>query len=309
MASCASPCFYQEIAIPCTWHISSTDSNNPNCFLWWEAFNDPILTELIEEAQYRNSDVRLASLESCEKALESVNDIAAEVARNYFELRGSQEQLAIIKRSIEIQDQLISLNQGLLHEGFIDQIGLIEFQSPLNSLILQRNALTLSIKKATFQLSTLLSYAPDTLSESLNVSQALPKLPCEMPIGTPCELIEHHPAVQVARKLYQKTCSEQAFYNYQKQSLANLKAVETALAEFTIYQDNVQHLYNTQNLRAEAYHIIQNLTQGPKDERDLLQAHQAFLKASEKSIQAQVALLISYVNVYAALSVGWECNY
>src|SRR5271155_4140672 len=92
MTSCSLMGPYRDtIEIPCDWQTPLDEGmtlNDPACFRWWEPLDDPLLTEFIELAALNNDDIHLASMQSKEKWLQTVNLVAAELAKNYIELRG-----------------------------------------------------------------------------------------------------------------------------------------------------------------------------------------------------------------------------
>lgn len=50
--------------IPCQWHSPPSvgmTSSSPQCFLWWEALNDPTLNCLIQKAAHQNLDLHIAA--------------------------------------------------------------------------------------------------------------------------------------------------------------------------------------------------------------------------------------------------------
>jgi outer membrane protein, multidrug efflux system len=63
---CNSASKYQspDIQTPCEWHSElSTNmvTTSPECFLWWESLNDPLLNSLIERAASQNLDMQIAA--------------------------------------------------------------------------------------------------------------------------------------------------------------------------------------------------------------------------------------------------------
>lgn len=51
------------VDVPCEWHAQPSGAmqiDSPDCFVWWEALNDPILNSLIQRAAVQNLDVYMA---------------------------------------------------------------------------------------------------------------------------------------------------------------------------------------------------------------------------------------------------------
>lgn len=310
---CTKSCPYQEmIEIPCQWHTpleGGMTVEDPYCYRWWETFEDPLLISLIEQAACKNSDARLAAVESKEKLLETVNLVAAEIAKDYIELRGLQMRLQVIHATIEAQNQMYILGEGLSDRGFINAISQNENKKNLDSLLIQKAFIEVSIQKISSHLSTLLSKPPGDLAEVLNPPKDLPELPCNIPVGFPMALIERHPAIEAARKLYELTQDKQAFLHYQKKVLSVLEETENALATFHYELDKHHYLNNIKRLKFESFQLTQDLyNRGLKDDRELLTAQQELLSDENSLIQGKVDLLVSYVNLYQTLSSGWEID-
>lgn len=312
LTSCSSRfCPYEEaIEIPCDWHTplkGGITVENPACFLWWTALEDPLLTAFIEQSAYTNKDVRLAAAQSKEKMLEAVNAAAAEIAKNYIELRGLQNRLIVLQANIEAQNQILSLNEGLSTKGFFSVIEQNDNKKSLDTLLMQRSIIGFSVDKTIFHLSTLLGDPAEKLYDTLSLPQKLPELPCDIPIGLPVELMRRNPTIQEAKKAYDKSKNKQAFYNYQKTILSVLEEAETALAAFLFELDKNYYLGDIKSLKADSYYLTKDLyNQGLKDERDVLRAQQEYLMEESAFIQSQADLLNHYVNLYQVLGRGWE---
>lgn len=126
--------------------------------------------------------------------------LAAEVAKNYIELRGWQLKLQLIEKQIEIQSETFSLVSGLGAAGFISDIEELKSRKQRNFLLAKIPDLEFMIKKAVHRISVLLGYAPDILFAELMPIQSLPELPCRKPIGVPSELLRNRPDIRKAEK-------------------------------------------------------------------------------------------------------------
>lgn len=311
LASCCQNfCPYQEtIEIPLTWHtpIREMTVEDPYSFNWWEALNDPLLTYLIEQAACRNQDIGLATSSSRDKLLETMNAVSAEIAKNYIELRGMQMRSILLQANLEAQTTKFTMNEGLSKKGHFSLIDQNENRINLDSLSINNAQMDLAIRKTIFHLSTLLSYPPGDLYETLIQVQPLPTLPCEIPIGSPEDIVQRNPTILEARREYYKSHNQQTFYNYQKTTLQALENVENGLAALNYAIDKMGYLCNNSRLKTESYRLIQDLyRQGLKDDRDLLTIYQEYLTEEDAFIQGQIDLLTNYVNLYQALGAGWQ---
>jgi outer membrane protein TolC len=172
MTSCSFPkrSSLGDVVIPCTWQSSIKEGmtlENPSCFLWWEELNDPLLTSFIIEAANRNRDVLIANLKSKYALLKTMNDVSAEIAKNYIEFRGLQLRLKNLNENFAAQNEILTQNKDLSNSGFFGVTKENEDQISLESFLMQRALILFSMDKITFHLSTLLNYSPGILGEIL----------------------------------------------------------------------------------------------------------------------------------------------
>lgn len=300
----------EAIEIPCTWQSpieNGVSLEDPTCFLWWRELDDPVLTSLVEKASMRNKDILLAGTQSKEEQLKTVNTVSAEVAKSYIELRGLQMRLKALEASIEAQNEIFTTSKGLSNRGFFSSIEENEDKKNLNSLLVEKSLIELSLRKTMYHLSTLLGYPPGNLYETLCQPQELPELPCEIPVGLPEDLICLNPTVQESKKAFDAAKNKQTFLSYQKAILSAFENTESALATFYYEREKFHYLENSRKIKAESYQLTKDLYhQGLKDEQDLLRTRQTLLSEENALIQSKVDLLISYILLYQTLGGGWE---
>lgn len=147
----------------------------------------------------------IAALKAHEEAVqESLCSIwvtlSAEIAKNYIEMRSLQNRLTILQRTIKAQDEAIALTEKLLDSGVVNEIGLCNAEAACSALKAQSPLLELDIDRAIHRISTLLGYAPGELYECLTAASSLPKLPEEMPLGMPSELLQRRPDIRKAER-------------------------------------------------------------------------------------------------------------
>ena len=282
----ASPC----MEIPCDWNSElsdgmDTEKEMPDCFLWWESLNDPLLNSLVERAACQNLDLYIAAMRILEARTEekggtaallphldaTVNydhaqysqktlnrilgdcckdrgssrkninffeigfdaeweidlfglhaheiqalkaqieasrqeyyylwvTLAAEVAKNYIDLRSAQQHLKVIEHNISDQIDTLKLTRSLIQAGFAGTLDERQAQQQLSTLAAEKPQIKLSIDKAIHRLSILLGYAPGELFEELCEPLGLPLLPDYMPIGIPSELLRRRPDIRKAER-------------------------------------------------------------------------------------------------------------
>jgi outer membrane protein, multidrug efflux system len=123
--------------------------------------------------------------------------IAAEVARNYLELRGEQLRLAVARDSIINQRDTLRLTQARLDAGRGTQLDVARAKSQLDSTESRLPVLQVAIDRSTYRIATLAALAPREVATRLATPRLLPTLPVTdlsaLPLGTPEQLLRRRP--------------------------------------------------------------------------------------------------------------------
>lgn len=250
---------------------SVTTTNAAELGAWWEKFNDPKLTALVNEASQTNLDVQLAmarirqaraqrgvavgglwpnvtgsssytrskgvsinNLGGGEKDLfragldavwemdifgglrrsvesaganvaaqqESLHDVqlslAAEVALNYIELRGFQQELVIARSNLQSQEHTAKITRERFNAGFVSGLDVANADAQVASTKSAIPVLETSAQQSIYALSVLLARSPGDLVKELSPTQALPVTPPEVPVGLPSDLVRRRPDIRQA---------------------------------------------------------------------------------------------------------------
>lgn len=317
------------IEMPCQWQNAPDQSVcSLNDFCWWKALNDPVLDYLLQLGAKQNLDLSIAAAgipAGCggpqyESALEAYYNtwitVAAEIATNYIELRGLQQQLNLINKSIEIQNNTISLSKDLAEEGFTSEIDEKQGEERLSALEAQKPVLNLSIQKALNHLSLLLGYAPGTLNNCLSQPAPMPQMPSMPCIGTPSELLKRRPDIRKAERdiavAAMAGCSEgqsqvlRARYEYQKTVMLALEETDNAMAALHSELDRNVYLADAMKASQSAYTFtLQLYEKGIRSYIDLSDSTRSLLDAENAYLQSQIRIMINYIELYKALGGGW----
>jgi len=149
----------------------------------------------------RNVEASRASEEAVAADLHALQvSVAAEVARNYFELRGAQEQFAVARRNAENQTQTLHIAQARLDAGRGTEFDTARAQVLLNNTLSTLPALQAAIENTIHRLSVLAGEQPNALSAMLTPVAALPELPRLVQIGSPADLLRRRPDVRAAER-------------------------------------------------------------------------------------------------------------
>jgi NodT family efflux transporter outer membrane factor (OMF) lipoprotein len=126
--------------------------------------------------------------------------LTAEIARNYIELRGLQQRLVILERSLQAQEYSIQIFLQLQERGIVNDVDLSKAQAEKSSIKAQMPLLELGIQRAIHRLSILLGDQPGSLISCLETVRPLPHLPCELPIGIPSDILRRRPDIGKAER-------------------------------------------------------------------------------------------------------------
>jgi multidrug efflux system outer membrane protein len=125
--------------------------------------------------------------------------VAAEVARNYFELRGAQKRLAVARENLATEHQTLELTQLLDETGRGSELDVQRSRARLKATEATIPPLTAAEKQAAYRLAVLLSERPGQLDEELRPA-AVATYAKALPIGDPTELLRRRPDVRAAER-------------------------------------------------------------------------------------------------------------
>jgi multidrug efflux system outer membrane protein len=263
---------------------------------WWEAFNDPILTRLVQQALANNHDVKIAeqrirearadrtagrgllfprldvtgrglrenqglmtndkaatlfetgfdasweldlfganqrrvdALDALFSARNSARDgimlsLAAEVSRNYLELRNQQNQIRITEDTIRAQRDTLQLAQSRRQAGLSSELESSQANSQLLATQARLPTLEASVSASMNRLAVLCGVVPGTLDTELKLPAPVPVAALGTVLGTPSEVLSRRSDIQIAQKnLVASTALKEAAIAdlYPKVSLSSL---------------------------------------------------------------------------------------
>ena len=149
----------------------------------------------------RSIEARNAELEGEEANLHDAQvSVIAEVARNYFELRGAQTQLAVARANVKNQQQVLALAQAQLEAGSGTDLDVARAQSQLSTTLSTIGPLEAAVSRSIHRLGVLTGRDPDALTDVLSAPHELPPLPQIVPVGTPEELLRRRADIRSAER-------------------------------------------------------------------------------------------------------------
>jgi multidrug efflux pump len=126
--------------------------------------------------------------------------LLAEVARNYFELRGAQNQLAVARQNAENQRLLLELTHALLDAGRGTELDVSRAEAQLNITLASIPPLDTTINRAIHRLGVLIGAEPTALVADLSEPLPLPGLPELVAMGQPADLLRRRPDIRIAER-------------------------------------------------------------------------------------------------------------
>jgi outer membrane protein, multidrug efflux system len=125
--------------------------------------------------------------------------VAAEVARNYFELRGAQKRLAVARENLSTQHQTLELTQLLDESGRGSELDVQRSRARLKATEATIPPLEAAEKQAQYRLAVLIGQRPGQLDEELRPAEVATYAKV-LPIGDPTQLLRRRPDVRAAER-------------------------------------------------------------------------------------------------------------
>jgi multidrug efflux system outer membrane protein len=131
-----------------------------------------------------------------ENQRDTLVSLLAEVARNYLELRGFQQQIEIANRNVKIQQDAAEVAQAKSRLAGGSELDVARAQAQVAATQAQIPTLQTQRDQAAHRLGVLLGRDPRALIAELEQIQPIAKGPPEIPPGLPSELLRRRPDVR-----------------------------------------------------------------------------------------------------------------
>src|SRR5712672_1052901 len=125
--------------------------------------------------------------------------VVAELARNYFELRGAQWRLAVAERSLTNQRETLRLTQLRRDAGVGEEQDVASAAARVAVIESTIPSLQYEASRATYRVSVLTGVRPGELKADL-APRTYPAIARALPIGDPGELLRRRPDVRAAER-------------------------------------------------------------------------------------------------------------
>lgn len=126
--------------------------------------------------------------------------VTAEVARNYFELRGAQQQLAVAERNAANQKSALELVRARLEAGRGTALDTARAEAQIETTLATVPSLEAAVVRATHRIEVLVGKRPGQLAERLGKVMPMPALPASLTLDDPASLLRRRPDMRVAER-------------------------------------------------------------------------------------------------------------
>ncbi|MFZ5765645.1 MAG: efflux transporter outer membrane subunit [Thermodesulfobacteriota bacterium] len=127
--------------------------------------------------------------------------LAAEVGRNYLDVRIAQSRLAVAERNLVTRRQTFDLVKARQLAGINDELALQQARYNLESVESQLPVLRTALEAAKYRLAVLLGLAPGGLHERLAEVRPVPAVPARVAVGVPAETLRQRPDIRRAERV------------------------------------------------------------------------------------------------------------
>ncbi len=126
--------------------------------------------------------------------------LLAEVAANYVDLRGLQQQLIVLEDNIASQQKTVELTKSRVKAGLSPELVVAQAETLLANSRAAAPSVEAAIAEAMHRLATLTGKPPGALIAELSSPKAIPAGAATVPAGLPSELLLRRPDVRRAER-------------------------------------------------------------------------------------------------------------
>jgi NodT family efflux transporter outer membrane factor (OMF) lipoprotein len=126
--------------------------------------------------------------------------LVSEVAANYVDLRGVQQQIEINQNNVKAQQQSLELTRARFQAGLTGELDVVRAQAQVSGTQAVLPSLEAAVRADIHRLSVLTGQQPQVLSDELTKSAAIPTIPPSVPVGLPSDLLRRRPDIRRAER-------------------------------------------------------------------------------------------------------------
>jgi NodT family efflux transporter outer membrane factor (OMF) lipoprotein len=226
--------------------------------------------------------------------------VTSDVARAYFQLRADQARLAVVKAHADNAADLLQLITARNHGGLVTEVDIVQQRTEVASTRSLIAPLEAAVDSDLDQLAFLLDETTDVLTTQLTPAKdpaaALGRVPFEVPVGLPSDLLKRRPDVREAERQLAASVADvgqatAALYpslsltgsvDFLSTDLGTL--LQAASRNYTIAAQLMQPLFDAGRLRARKH----------ESEESAIQAGIAYRRTVLQALQQTADALASY---------------
>jgi NodT family efflux transporter outer membrane factor (OMF) lipoprotein len=133
-----------------------------------------------------------------ESARDAQVSLVAEVALNYSQLRGAQQQIIIAQDNLKAQRHTADITRQRFNAGLVSGLDVANADGQVATTEAQIPGLETIVRQSIYALSVLLARPPASLVAELSASEPVPVAPREVPVGLPSDLLRRRPDIRAA---------------------------------------------------------------------------------------------------------------
>jgi multidrug efflux system outer membrane protein len=124
--------------------------------------------------------------------------LTSEVAVNYVQLRGFQQEIIIAQNNLKTQQRSAEIVRKRFEGGFVSALDVANAEAQVATTLSQIPTIETSAQQAIYNISVLLGQQPAMLLDELSPESSIPVTPPEVPTGLPSEMLRRRPDIRRA---------------------------------------------------------------------------------------------------------------
>jgi NodT family efflux transporter outer membrane factor (OMF) lipoprotein len=147
----------------------------------------------------RNIESANANVQSSIEGISGAQiSVAAEVALNYVQLRGYQQQIVVAQKNLKSMRDTALITRQKANVGYLCDLDIANADANVATTEAQIPVFETSARQSIYALSVLLARPPAYLLEQLSPTDDIPGVPALIPAGVPSELLRRRPDIRQA---------------------------------------------------------------------------------------------------------------
>lgn len=126
--------------------------------------------------------------------------LLSDLATDYIQLRGQQQELRIARQNLQVQTRNAKITRDKQTLGTGTQLDIVQADAEVSSTIAAIATFESSEQQSIYTISVLLALPPTALEAELSPVERVPDPPAEVPLGMPSDLLRRRPDIRRAER-------------------------------------------------------------------------------------------------------------